>query len=799
VLYQEQISYEYDPAGNRTKMTDPSGSASYAYDPLNQMVAVQKSILGRPYTTEYRYDQAGNITGIRYPGSSTWLEYRYNQTNRLSAIPGLADGTQANPAFAYDPAGNLRTVRLNSGVTSTLTPDKLNRLANVSVTSPRLSNPVLSLTYTHDGEGNILTRNENTYRYDELDRLVYAQVKGIFLDDLSARRGYVPGDFVGDRALDFTTPDSTPVSFDYAASSVGLDVGSSAQARRLVLTKDNPGADTSRLTPNTLDLYGSPDGSTFTRLDPAIYNLKTTQDGLTFEFTTPQALAQLKVHSKFDERGEDGAFTDKATFRNTLGELIKAEQELTQATLEYGYDAAGNRTYERFTKAATHSKDYAYYQNSNRLLTDGKYAFVYDDDGNLIKKGNKFTLAGEEVSFTTEGKGVEYWEYSYNLRNQLSQVRKNGQLVATYAYDGLGLRVSATATITSKTTGQSKTTTRDYVFDLVDRVIYDKVISTAGQLPASEDPETATENSYVFANGVHFAKVEGAIGSAAEVYYYHNDHLGSPMAITDSQGNLAWSQDYLPYGEALNEAATQTKTRFTFTGKELDPATGLMYYNARWYDPDLGRFITEDTYAGDPNEPMKLNKYPYVLDNPLRYTDPTGHDAGFAGIDPSKEHFDEKTGRVEKGRASDKQMQERYADLHERDGRGKSRAELKAEAAKAQKAPQRKTEVYSPPSPRERITTILTGVGYWFAGRSTRTVGKGALTLGLLGTSIDKSAWATWRNAELLKVGFGFEAFGVAAETMGAAKIMEGLGITEGVHVPDPVDTLVQVWDDLAR
>jgi RHS repeat-associated protein len=204
-------------------------------------------------------------------------------------------------------------------------------------------------------------------------------------------------------------------------------------------------------------------------------------------------------------------------------------------------------------------------------------------------------------------------------------VKKNGQLVGTYAYDGLGLRVSATTTITSKTTGQSKTTTRDYVFDLADRVIYDKVISTSGQLPANEDPETATDNSYVFANGAHFAKVEGVIGTTAEVYFYHNDHLGSPMAITDSQGNLAWSQDYLPYGEALNEAATQTKTRFTFTGKELDPATGLYYYNARWYDPDLGRFMTEDTYAGDPNNPRTLNRYVYVAGNPLRYTDPTGH------------------------------------------------------------------------------------------------------------------------------------------------------------------------------
>jgi RHS repeat-associated protein len=624
---QEQISYEYDPAGNRTRMVDPSGEAAYAYDPLNQITSLSKSILGRSYSSDYRYDKAGNITGIRYPNATAWLEYQYSNINRVYAIPGFADGSQYNPAFTYDGAGNLKSVRLNSGVTSTYIPDKMNRLQSISVTSPKQPTPVLSLNYTYDGEGNILTRNDNVYRYDELDRLIYSQIRGVFSDDIPARKGYVTGDFLGEKAPNYGTSEDTAVSFDYAASSVGLDFGGTAQVRRLYLAKDNPAAGAARVKPSTLDLYASTDGTTFTRLDPTTYQLQNTLDGMIFEFSTPQSTGQLKVHSKFDDRNEDGAFADKATFRNALGEMVRVEQEVSQATLEYGYDAVGNRTYERFTKVSVHSKDYVYYANSNRLLTDGRYAFVYDDDGNLIRKGNRFTISGETVSFTTEGEGVEYWEYGYNLRNQLTQVKKNGQLVATYAYDGLGLRVSATTTITSKTTGQAKTTTRDYLFDLADRVIYDRVISTAGSLPSAEDPETSTENSYVFANGAHFAKVEGPIGTTAEVYYYHNDHLGSPMAITDSQGNLAWSQDYLPYGEALNESAAQTKTRFTFTGKELDPATGLMYYNARWYDPDLGRFMTEDTYAGYSDNPATLNRYTYVLGNPVKWIDPSGHDS----------------------------------------------------------------------------------------------------------------------------------------------------------------------------
>lgn len=151
------------------------------------MTAVQKSVLSRPYATQYRYDKAGNVTGILYPGSSAWLEYQYNTVNRVYAITGLAGGTLSNPAFAYDPAGNLRSVR---------------------VSSPKLTGPVLSLAYTYDGEGNILSRKENTYEYDELDRLTKATVKGVFADDPSAQRGYVTGDFLGTKVPDFSTGDS---------------------------------------------------------------------------------------------------------------------------------------------------------------------------------------------------------------------------------------------------------------------------------------------------------------------------------------------------------------------------------------------------------------------------------------------------------------------------------------------------------------------------------------------------------------------------------------------------------------
>src|SRR5690554_3840712 len=101
----------------------------------------------------------------------------------------------------------------------------------------------------------------------------------------------------------------------------------------------------------------------------------------------------------------------------------------------------------------------------------------------------------------------------------------------------------------------------------------------------------------------------------------HTDHLGSVRAVTDEAGTVVWSADYLAFGTRFGEAGDGAFEQWKgFTGKEYDPETGLNYFNARWYDSELGRFISEDP-ARDPNNP---NLYTYGRNNPLRFFDPTG-------------------------------------------------------------------------------------------------------------------------------------------------------------------------------
>ncbi|HBF36110.1 MAG TPA: hypothetical protein DDW50_02185 [Firmicutes bacterium] len=298
------------------------------------------------------------------------------------------------------------------------------------------------------------------------------------------------------------------------------------------------------------------------------------------------------------ERDSYFAPTSKATFLNDFAKMLRIYQEAASRTEEFQYDADGNRTYQRVT--LIQSKDYSssYYANTDRLKTDGKYAFVYDDAGNLVKKGNKFSINGDAVTFTgTSGDGVEYWQYTYDLLNRLTEVTKTGVVVSDYEYSPDGLR---------EVKRGSKGTIH-YVFEGTEP-IFEKNI-TSGKI-----------KSYVYVLGKHLARVDGVIGDTnAKVYYYHTDYLGSVRVITDQNGKVVFSADYLAFGTKYASNGDFDETH-GFTGKDYDSDTGLYYFNARWYDPDLGRFISEDP-AADPNNP---NLYSYCGNNGVIRSDPTG-------------------------------------------------------------------------------------------------------------------------------------------------------------------------------
>ena len=115
-----------------------------------------------------------------------------------------------------------------------------------------------------------------------------------------------------------------------------------------------------------------------------------------------------------------------------------------------------------------------------------------------------------------------------------------------------------------------------------------------------------------------------AMRQGGVVYYLHADHLGSTNLVTDHAARITARQRYFPYGEVRWREGT-LPTDFAFTGQRVEAGLGLLDYRARFYAPVLGRFVSADTLVPNPGNPQDLNRYAYVRNNPLRYTDPTGH------------------------------------------------------------------------------------------------------------------------------------------------------------------------------
>lgn len=198
----------------------------------------------------------------------------------------------------------------------------------------------------------------------------------------------------------------------------------------------------------------------------------------------------------------------------------------------------------------------------------------YDTNGSLVSGDGKF--------------------YEYNDANQLVRVREKdaiGAVVAEYFYDHTGQRVKKVESgVTTYYLGKYYET----------QVVQDQAQNT----------------SYYFAEGDRVAKKD-----STGTYYYHPDHLGGTSAVTNSTGQVVSSTSYLPFGDVRQGGAE----KYSYTGKEMDKATGLYNFDARYTSPELRHFTQADIADPDFDDPQDLNRYAYVGNNPLSYVDLDGY------------------------------------------------------------------------------------------------------------------------------------------------------------------------------
>jgi RHS repeat-associated protein len=259
-----------------------------------------------------------------------------------------------------------------------------------------------------------------------------------------------------------------------------------------------------------------------------------------------------------------------------------ALNRLTSATgihgsLAFTYDKAGNRE----TKTLDgETGTYAYLSGTNRIDTiTGADTTTFDYDAN----GNTIDMAA--LSLT------------YDQDNRLVIARKDGAVVGEYVYNGLGQRVI-------KSTGD---VTTYYHYDF------------QGNLIAETPPDTVfiDGSEYIYNGPTALATVDIA---SAEIYYYHVNHLSTPEFITDATGEVVWQAAVKPFGAVVINEASTIDNPLRFPGHYFDAETGLHYNSARYYSPEVGRYLTPDPSGLEGG----LNPYAYSLNNPITAYDSNG-------------------------------------------------------------------------------------------------------------------------------------------------------------------------------
>ena len=252
-------------------------------------------------------------------------------------------------------------------------------------------------------------------------------------------------------------------------------------------------------------------------------------------------------------------------------------------SFDYGYDLVGNRLFREDSLLGR--TDYLFDDNhrltqttENETITN----FAYDPNGSITQRGN-----------TT-------YDWVNDGENRLVGVN-DGTTQVRYEYNGFGERVAS----------------------VVDGVQTNYLVDSSLVLPQVRlEYDQAGSVTTEYFRGLGLVSTDDTDGQT----FFHSDGLGSTRVLTDATGGLTDRFNYDAYGVLLPDSVGATEeTPFLFAGEQRDGATGLDYLRARYYDTDLGRFISKDPFSGTLGDPFTQHDYQYAHANPVNNTDPTGY------------------------------------------------------------------------------------------------------------------------------------------------------------------------------
>jgi RHS repeat-associated protein len=650
------FSFYYDPCGNMTEIVHPLGHAQYqTYDYLNRKTASgrRESHNGANLNqATYTYDIMGNLVSQTDPLNHT-TTYNYNANGWLLSVTDAAGQTNSytydmcqnlltstdalnhTTSYNYDNVGKVLTETLPDNTHTSWTYDAVNRTASQTDAAGRTTN------YAYDNMGRLTgktylstpTTPPVTYSYDQAGRRI-RMVDGIgtstYQYDLNGNLVEVR-DCLG-REVTYSYDDvNRRVSMGTSFGSVNYEYDNTGSVEAITDFKGN------RITFD-YDADGKTTNINYPQGGTAVYAYNHLDQMTSLDFTN--ALGSYnRAGFQYDANGncihisqqryEESEYDDLSENTNaftydSLGRLVQSSFSSPDAyeyDINYTYDAAGNRiNYLYDTYQNYNDKDIAYTYNSTNCLTydsesDGDYNNAYEYDAN----GNQ-----KKVISTYRRSGYTYPAYTmtrvFDRENRLTQVDEenehtNDTKCNKFYYNGDGQLMKVVNT------------------EIGDDLIWDSVfyLYDGDQVIADLDGANALIACYTRTGGGRMLSmynsennVEGIYDCSAErdTYYTFCDQLGTVMGLYGKETEKTVMKRYESYG--FNNG-TNGIMRFSFTGAPYFSEVGLYQMGARYYNPDIGRFITRDSYRGDIYKPWTRNLYTYCSNNPVNRVDPTGH------------------------------------------------------------------------------------------------------------------------------------------------------------------------------
>ncbi len=593
-----QVTFAYDAAGNNTGMTDPNGNTTEFN--CNSLGKITSFILPGPfnYQGQFVYDKIGNLTQIlrqdNTPGN-TWQNWFRTYTPSFKTA-STVDPENDTTRYEYDMVGRLWKVTDSENNTTEFIYDDAGRLVQKK-NADNITEE--AYTYTSNGQrASITDGNGNTsfFRYDGLGRLKEKEY-----------------------------PDSTVEVFQYDA------------ADNLVRKQTRAG-DIISFIYDSLNRPVSKTNSEKTVRYELDQNgrLTSVQDGavsLVYSYDNARRLIRVErsdgkaIDKEYDNAGNltKLVYPDGYFLTYTYDGLNRLQQILEMGTtvlVSYQYDSLSRRTAVNMGNGVATSVSY----EPDNDVSEISYQFngshvVFDYSWN--KLGDRISFSSTDDRFLYQPLGDESNTYTPNAMNQYAEINAgsfgydlNGNLTATpnnsYVYDSENklkqvITPYVNATYESDPLGrrQSKTvdTVRtDYFHDGSNVIMeYDDIGSMAKR----------------FIYGLYIDEPVCMITPQGK-YFYHADAQGSIAALSDDTGGLSESYAYSPFGE-INQVGTSGNP-YLYTGRRIDPETGLYYFRARHYDAQTGRFLQPDPIGIQGG----INLYAFVKNNPVNLLDPLG-------------------------------------------------------------------------------------------------------------------------------------------------------------------------------